>query len=254
MKVTVLGCGSSGGVPLIGNVWGSCDPSDPRNRRTRASILVEDSDTTVLIDTSPDVRQQLLTCELKRLDAVLYTHAHADHSHGIDDLRSVNWLINKPIDIYAEAATLTELKEKFAYIFSGSDKEKYYKPAASVHEVSGPFSVGSLDILPISQFHGTIRSTGYRFGDFAYSTDVNKFDDTAIDALRGVRTWILDAVRIKPHSTHFNLQQALEWIDVIKPERAFLTHLNHDMDYKTLTEQLPRGVSLAYDGLIIEGL
>ncbi|MGB9152848.1 MAG: MBL fold metallo-hydrolase [Alphaproteobacteria bacterium] len=253
MKITVLGCGSSGGVPLIGNNWGVCDPHNPRNRRTRVSVLVEQGDTTLIVDTSPDMRQQLLDCGLKKLDAVLYTHAHADHCHGIDELRSINWLTQKPVDIYADPETMADLKKRFDYIFGGTSRTvNYYKPSITPHEISGAFSVGSIPVLPFYQDHGYIRSLGYRFGGFAYSTDVHDLDDAAFDALRGVKIWLVDCVRMEPHPTHSHLEQTLAWIEKVKPERAYLTHMNHMMDYATLKATLPAGVEPAYDGLVIE--
>jgi len=252
MKVTVLGSGSSGGVPLIGGNWGDCDPRNSRNRRTRASILIEQGDTTLLIDTSPDMRQQLLDCELKNLDAVLFTHAHADHCHGIDELRGVNWLTQKPVDIYADAVTLKELTEKFSYIFRKAKGNNFYKPSVTSHEISGPFTVGEINILPFVQNHGEIHSLGFRIGDFAYSTDVHAFDEAAFKTLRGIKTWIVDAVRPTPHPTHAHLAMTLDWIKAIKPERAFLTHMNHEMDYDKLVATLPAGVLPAYDGLVVE--
>jgi phosphoribosyl 1,2-cyclic phosphate phosphodiesterase len=252
MKITVLGCGSSGGVPLIGGIWGECDPANPRNRRTRTSILVEEGETKLLVDTSPDMRQQLLACELKKLDAVVFTHAHADHSHGIDELRSINWLMQKPIDIYADAMTMVELNNKFGYIFHRSGAGTFHKPSVTPHEISGAFTVENIAVLPFYQIHGTIRSLGLRIGNFAYSTDVHDFDEAALSALRGVKTWILDCVRAEPHPTHLNLEQALRWIEVVKPERTYLTHLSHRMDYETLVNTLPSGVLPAHDGLVIE--
>jgi phosphoribosyl 1,2-cyclic phosphate phosphodiesterase len=253
MNITVLGCGSSGGVPLIGNNWGDCNPHNPRNRRTRVSILVEHADTILMIDTTPDMREQLLTCNLQKLDAILFTHAHADHCHGIDELRSINWLMRKPIDIYAEIETLTELKARFAYIFGQDTKTKnYYKPAIVEHEIAGLFTVGDIEVIPFVQNHGHINSLGFRFGDFAYSTDVHAFDETAWTTLKGIKTWIIDCVRTEPHPTHSHLAQTLEWIEKLKPERSYLTHMNHTMDYDTLKSSLPKGVEPAYDGLVIE--
>lgn len=252
MKITVLGCGSSGGVPLIGNVWGACDPQNPRNRRTRASILVEDQETTLLVDTSPDMRQQLLDCDLQKLDAVLFTHAHADHTHGIDDLRSVNWLTQNPIDVYADRTTLADLKNRFSYIFDErAGRGSFHRPSVVPHEISGPFGVRAIKVFPFPQNHGNSQSLGFRFGEFAYSTDVDDFAPEAIAALRGIKTWIVDCVRLRPHPTHFNLEKTLEWLKKIKPEQAFLTHLNHDMDYETLAKSLPPNVFPAYDGLTI---
>jgi len=252
MKITILGCGSSGGVPLIGGNWGACDPYNPRNRRTRVSILVEDREKTLIVDTSPDMRQQLLDCGLKKLDAILYTHAHADHCHGIDELRSINWLTQKPVDVYADAATLKELTQRFAYIFRGAEGGNYYKPAVTAHEISGPFSIGSIAVVPFYQNHGAIRTLGYRFGDFAYSTDVHDFDEAALEALKGIKTWVVDCVRLEPHLTHLHLDLTLEWIRRVKPKKAYLTHMNHTMDYDTLLSKLPSGVVPSYDGLVIE--
>ena len=252
MKVTILGCGSSGGVPLIGGNWGECDPLNPRNRRTRVSILVEQGDTTLLVDTSPDMREQLLACELKKLDAVLYTHAHADHCHGIDDLRSINWMVNKPIDVFADAATLEQLTKKFDYIFVPRKSAAFYIPSLLTHEINGAFSVGTIDVLPFYQEHGHIHSLGFRFGDLAYTTDVHSFDEAALEALRGVKIWIIDCVRREPHPTHLHLAQTLAYIEQVQPERAYLTHMSHGLDYETLAATLPAGVAPAYDGLVIE--
>lgn len=253
MKVTVLGCGTSGGVPLIGNDWGACDPTDPRNRRTRVSILVEEGDTTLLVDTSPDMRQQLLDCNLKSLSAVLYTHAHADHAHGIDDLRSVNWLIQKPIDVYADDKTLKELQERFAYVFHGSSVPgAFYKPGVTPHVINGSFQIGNIQITPFAQDHGYVTSLGYRFNDFAYSTDAHLLDGAAFNTLNGIKTWIVDCVREKPHPTHSHLEQTLSWIERIKPEKAYLTHMNNSMDYTKIAAKLPAGVWPAHDGLVIE--
>jgi phosphoribosyl 1,2-cyclic phosphate phosphodiesterase len=252
MKVTILGCGSSNGVPLIGGNWGACDPANPRNRRTRVSILVEQGDTTLIVDTSPDMRQQMLACALKKLDAVLYTHAHADHCHGIDDLRSVNWMQQRPVDIYADPVTLATLTKNFSYIFHGVGEGEYYKPSVIAHEITGTFQVGAIGITPFVQDHGYSKTLGYRFGDVAYSTDVHSLDDAAFDALHGIKTWIVDCVRETPHPTHSHLAQTLEWIARVKPEHAFLTHMNHLMDYDTLVQKLPAGVLPAYDGLVLE--
>lgn len=253
MKVTILGCGSSGGVPLIGNRWGNCDPGNPKNRRLRVSVLVEEGDSTLLIDTSPDMRQQVLACNLQRLTAVLYTHAHADHCHGIDELRSVNWLTKKPVDVFADAATMQDLETRFDYIFGGTKPDKFYKPAVEPHVINGPFKIGSINIVPFAQGHtATSQSLGFRLNDFAYSTDVHALDDAAFAALKGVKAWVVDCVREEPHPTHSHLAQTLEWIARVKPERAYLTHMNETLDYAALAAKLPAGVWPAHDGLIIE--
>lgn len=252
MKVTILGCGYAGGVPLIGDRWGKCDPAEPRNRRLRPSILVQDGDTTLLVDTSPDLRQQLLMCGLQDLTAVLYTHEHADHTHGIDDLRSVNWLLQRPIPIYASAVTLDDLRTRFSYIFTKPAPDgKLYKPSLTPHEINGPMKFGNITVTPFVQDHGHITSLGFRFNDFAYSTDVKALDEAAFQALEGVKNWVVDAARETPHPTHSHFEQTLEWITRVKPERAYLTHLDQSMDYQTILAKCPAGVEPAYDGLVI---
>jgi phosphoribosyl 1,2-cyclic phosphate phosphodiesterase len=253
MKITILGCGSSGGVPLIGNIWGACDPNEPRNRRTRVSVLIEEGDTTILVDTSPDMRQQLLAADVKKISAVLYTHAHADHCHGIDDLRAVNWLTQKPISIYGDDATLTELRARFSYVFEGSHVPgHFYKPSVVPSVIDGPFEIEGIKVVPFRQDHGYHHTLGFRFGSFAFSTDAVSLDEAAFDALRGVKVWAVDCVREEPHPTHSHLAQTLAWIERVKPERAYLIHMSHTLDYKTLAAKLPKGVEPAYDGLVIE--
>jgi phosphoribosyl 1,2-cyclic phosphate phosphodiesterase len=253
MKITVLGCGSAGGVPLIGNKWGTCDPANPRNRRTRPSVLVEEGDTTILIDTSPDMRQQLLACNLQKLTAVLYTHAHADHCHGIDDLRAVNWLKGASLPIYADADALHEIKERFRYIFDKPVKAMCFtRPSLEPIVITGPFTIGPLNITPFEQHHGDCHSTGFRLNDFAYSTDVNELDEPTLNALKGVKVWVVGCIREAPHPSHAELEQVLAWVERVKPERAFLTHMDQSMDYETLTSKLPPNVAPAHDGLVIE--
>lgn len=252
MKVTVLGCGSASGLPLIGNDWGKCDPDNPRNRRTRASVLVEVNDQSILIDTSPDMRQQLLHRSMHDIAAVLYTHAHADHCHGIDELRTVNWQAKRAIPIYADAETLGHLTQRFPYIFGGEAPSVYYKPAVEVHAITGVFDVAGQHIIPFVQQHGTENTLGFRLGDFAYSTDVNRLDDAAFVALEGVKVWVVDCIREEEHHTHSHLAQTLAWIARVKPERAYLTHMNATLDYEALLAKCPPGVWPAYDGLVIE--
>lgn len=253
MKVTILGCGGAGGVPLIGNNWGACDPDEPKNMRTRVSILVQEDETTLLVDTSPDMRQQLLRSELKDLDAILYTHAHADHSHGIDNIRSLNWMTRKPMPIYASQETMEELKFRFSYIFEERSPETlFYRPSVEPHLIEKEMQIGSIAIKTFDQYHGKVTSTGYRFNDFGYTTDAGQLDDEAFEILKGVKVWVLDAIREKPHHTHAHVDMALEWIERLKPERAFLTHMDHTLDYATLKKKLPEGVEPAYDGLVIE--
>lgn len=252
MKITILGCGASGGVPLIGNNWGDCDPNDPHNRRTRVSVLIEDGETAIVIDASPDMRQQLLNCDLRRLNAVLFTHAHADHCHGIDELRSVNWMTQKPVDIYADSNTMKDLETRFSYIFHPTKGDAYYKPSIVSHLIDGPFHIDNIKITPFVQGHGYSTSLGFRLNDFAYSTDVKDLDETAFAVLKGIKTWVVDCAVETPHKTHSHLEQTLEWIARVKPERAWLTHMSHKLDYKKLAAKLPAGVWPAHDGLVIE--
>lgn len=257
MRVTILGCGGSSGVPLIGNVWGNADPANPRNRRRRPSILVENASTTVLVDTGPDMREQLVDAGVQRLDGVLYTHAHADHVHGIDDLRAVNWLTGKPVDVYGDAETLDILDRRFDYCFKPLPPggNVYARPVLVPHVVEGPFRVGTIDVVPFVQDHGYSNSLGFRFGRIGYSTDVVRLSDEAFAALEGVETWIVDCVRLEPpHPVHAHWEITRGWIERLKPKRAILTHMNHLMDYDSLCRMLPPGVEPAYDGMVIEAI
>lgn len=255
MKITVLGCGPSWGVPPIGDDWGACDPANPKNRRRRASILVEERGKTILVDTSPDMRAQLLDAGVKRLDAVLFTHAHADHLHGIDDLRSVNQMMQAEIPIYATRQTLDDIERRFGYVFAPVKpglEGFYYRPRLRPVAISGPFAVVGIDIVPFVQNHGFSETTGFRFGRFAYSTDVFELDQAAFKTLDGVEIWVVDCIRRKPHLTHGHLEKTLGWIARVKPRRAVLTHMDESMDYQSLRRELPKGVEPGYDGLILE--
>lgn len=252
MKVTVLGCGGSLGVPMVGNNWGSCDPTNPRNRRRRPSILVEQGATAVLVDTSTDLRGQLLDAGVGRLDGVLYTHGHADHIHGIDDLRPLTWA-DGALVAWADAATKAQLEASFPYAVANVDMDRgLYRPILTVQAIDGPVTIGEITAIPIVQDHGFSTSLGFRFGDFAYSTDVVELDDAAFEALAGIDTWIVDATREAPHPSHAHLDRALGWIERLKPARAYLTHMNHQMDYDRLMAMLPPGVEPAYDGLVLD--
>lgn len=259
-RATILGCGSSGGVPRIGANWGACDPSNPRNRRWRCSMLVErigkPRHTTVLIDSSPDVREQLLSVRCEALDGVLYTHDHADHTHGIDDLRMVSYAMRKRIDIWADDVTRKSLTDRFGYCFekpAGSS----YPPILSAHpiEVSSRVRVegpsGAIDALPIPQVHGDIPSLGFRIGGLAYSPDVSDIPEASVPLLEGLDVWIVDALRFTAHPSHFSVKQALAWIERLKPKRAILTHMTTDLDYEALKRELPEHVEPAYDGMIV---
>lgn len=254
MKVTILGCGPSAGVPRIGNDWGACDPSEPRNRRRRGSILVEAGGRTVLVDTSPDLREQLLDARVRRLDGVIYTHEHADQTHGIDDLRALAYAMRGRIDVWADPRTMAVLHRRFDYVFDQLDGSPY-PPIAVARQFpldGTTFSVAGLDVRPFRQMHGDIDSVGLRFGPFAYSNDVNDLPEESFAALAGVEVWIVDALRYRPHPTHAHLDLALAWIDRVKPRRAVLTNLHVDLDYNVLQRSLPTGVEPAYDGMVIE--
>jgi phosphoribosyl 1,2-cyclic phosphate phosphodiesterase len=252
MKITVLGCGVSTGVPAIGPDWGRCDPADPRNRRRRSSILVECRGSTVLIDTSPDLREQLIDAEVSRIDAVIFTHPHADHLHGIDDLRTINRLMGQAIPIYADDRTLAEIRTRFSYVLKPVAEGEFYRPVLAPQTISGPFSAAGVLIVPFAQSHGFSTTLGFRIGNFAYSTDVVELDEAAFAALAGVEVWIVDCLRREAHPTHSHLAKTLAWIDRIKPRRALLTHMDQSLDYAELAAELPHGVEPGQDRLIIE--
>lgn len=259
--MTILGCGSSGGVPRVAQGWGKCDPGEPRNRRRRCSILLEregpDGITRVLIDTSPDLREQLIDAGVKALDAVVFTHEHADHTHGIDDLRPLALAMRKRVPIYADETTLTMLKSRFNYCFvtpPGSE----YPPILTDHlidnttifEING--AGGPIVFQPFSLEHGTIEALGFRIGGFAYTPDVSAIPEGSLERLKGLECWVIDALRDTPHPTHFSLDEALDWVARLRPERAILTNLHTDLDYGRLSHELPGGIVPAYDGMRIE--
>ena len=254
MKITILGCGPSKGVPMIGPDWGNCDPANPKNRRRRSSILLEDQGSILLVDTGPDCRQQLLDAGVSRLDAVLYTHAHGDHLHGIDELGALNYVMQRSIDIYVNEATLDELIQRFAYCLNPLPQGRgYYRPVLTPHLINGPFRIGPFTVEPIDQDHGFSRSLGFRFGNFAYSTDVVRMDETALSQLTGLDTWVVGCVREEPeHPVHAHLPRVLDWVQRLKPRRTILTHMSQTLDYETLKRRLPPGVEPAYDGLVFE--
>jgi phosphoribosyl 1,2-cyclic phosphate phosphodiesterase len=263
LQATILGCGSSAGVPRLGGPdgtgdWGACDPKNPKNRRRRCSLLVRRGGSTLLVDTSPDMREQLLAARVTNLDAVLMTHPHADQTNGIDDLRPLTFLMRKRVDMYADKATLDHLSWQFSYCFE-TPAGTEYPPIINGHVIPEPFSPfaingagGPIPALAFWQAHGPVRSLGFRFGKLGYSSDVRGVDQSAFAALEGVETWIVDALRYKPHPTHANVETALSWIARVKPKRAILTNLHIDVDYAELAAQLPAGVEPAYDGMILD--
>ncbi len=265
IKLTLLGTGSSGGVPRVGGDWGACDPEEPKNRRRRCSALVEtwnekspETRTSVLIDTSPDMREQLLDANVMRLDAILFTHDHADQTHGIDDVRALAIRNRAQIKAYMDQATHSTLFPKFRYAFEGSggypaiiDLQPLIKAYTSF-EVQG--QGGALNCLPLDQEHGRIRSLGYRFGDIAYCNDLNGLPGRSLKALEDLDLLVIDALRYTPHPSHAHLDQTLEWIEQLKPKRAVLTNLHVDFDYQTLKDELPEGVEPGFDGWTYEGV
>ena len=255
MRITILGCGSSTGVPMIGGNWGNCDPANPKNRRRRASILVQHGETTLLVDTPPDLHDQLVDANVQDVTAILYTHAHADHVHGIDEVRGLNLLTGRWIDCHADAATLDAIGKRFSYVFKPIEKDYFYKPCLTPHVIDGPFQVGSIRVTSFEQDHGYSVSTGFRFDmpnkmSAAYSTDVAFLSDEALDLLTGVDVWIVDCLRFEPHPTHAHFERTMEWVARVKPGRAVM---NHHADYEALRVACPPGVEPGYDGLVIEG-
>ena len=255
MKVTFLGTGSSTGTPGVGVGWGKCDPAEPKNRRLRPSILVEDGETRLLVDTSPDLREQLLRTGVDRLDGILYTHAHADHLHGIDDLRAVNRAMGASLPAYADAATLKTIQERFTYVVAPlkHGSVNYYKPCLDPHVIvpGKPFRVGSIEVMPFDQDHGFSRTLGFRFGPIAYSTDLVEMTDQAYQTLKDIEVWIVSTFSGSPHPTHAHVDRSLEWIARVKPRRAVLTHLGVTLDHATLQARVAP-VEVGYDGMVIE--
>jgi phosphoribosyl 1,2-cyclic phosphate phosphodiesterase len=261
LVVTILGCASSGGVPRVGQGWGKCNPENPRNRRRRCSILVRrgdgDAATQVLVDTGPDLREQLIAAEVKRLDAVFYTHPHADHTHGIDDVRGLVIMNGRRIPAYMDEATSRDLTQKFGYIFV-TPPGSFYPPLMTEHRlrpgravtIEGPG--GPIEALPFRLEHGDMDALGFRFGNIAYTPDLHAIPPESAQYLEGLDLWIIDALRWQRHGTHLSVDQALAFVDLYRPRRAVLTDLHVDLDYDALAAVLPANVTPAYDGLEIE--
>jgi phosphoribosyl 1,2-cyclic phosphate phosphodiesterase len=262
LEVTILGCGSSGGVPRADGDWGACDPVDPKNQRSRCSLLVRRLEegapqaTSLLVDTSPDLRLQTVAAGVRRLDAILLTHDHADQVHGIDDVRAFFIHQRARIPCWMDPATSASMTQRFGYIFTGDDGYPAICEARAIPPHGEPWLVegpsGAIPVVAFDQDHGGVRSIGYRFGDVAYSSDVVNLDEAAFTALAGLDVWIVDALRYRPHPTHAHLERTLDWIERLKPRRAILTNLHIDMDYQTLLGELPAGVEPAYDGLRLQ--
>ncbi|WP_417601079.1 MBL fold metallo-hydrolase [Pararhodobacter oceanensis] len=259
LRATILGCGSSGGVPRLGGEWGACDPENPRNRRRRCSMLLErdgpGGTTRVLIDTSPDMRDQLLGAGVGELDAVAYTHSHADHVHGIDDLRMIVFNTRKRLPVWADGPTQDALLSRFGYAFvqpAGSP----YPPILDLHTIDGAFTIegagGPITLHPFRADHGSMDALGFRVGDLAYLPDVVRIPEESWRMLEGLECFVVDALRRKPHPTHAHLALTLEWIERAAPKRAVLTNMHVDLDYATLEAETPEHITPAYDGLVIE--
>jgi phosphoribosyl 1,2-cyclic phosphate phosphodiesterase len=260
LKFTILGCGSSAGVPRPALGWGACDPNNPKNRRRRTSLLVERRDgagvTRVLIDTSPDLREQLIDADVDWLDGVFYSHEHADHTHGIDDLRSLFIKRRRKLDLYMDARTANVMRERFGYCFQAPLGSEYPPMATELLLKHGaPVTVtgqgGSITALPLLQEHGDIPSHAFRFGTFAYSCDLSGMPPETAAALTDLDVWVVDALRYRPHPSHFSVTDALAWIERLKPKRAILTNLHADLDYDILRKELPPDVEPGFDGMTL---
>ncbi len=258
LRFTILGCGSSGGVPRLGGNWGNCDPENPKNQRRRCSLLVERSTeqgtTRVLIDTSPDMRAQLLDAGVGELDAVVYTHSHADHMHGIDDLRMIVFNMKARVPVWADGATQDALLSRFGYAFVQPEGSPY-PPILDLNTIDGDITIegagGALVLHPFQVRHGAMDALGFRIGPLAYLPDVSEIPDAALPLLEGLDCWVLDALRRDPHPTHFHLERALRWIDRMRPRRAVLTNLHNDLDYATLDAETPDHITPAHDGMVL---
>lgn len=256
-RVTILGCGGSAGVPQIGGAdgrgdWGACDPAEPRNRRTRSSIVIQsDAGERLLVDTSPDMRAQLLACAVPRIEAILFTHAHADHVLGIDDVRILNRIVGRPIDAYATERTMLELHRRFDYAFKPWQQPYFFRPVLTQHEIVAgqTVAVAGLQVQVFEQDHGFMPTLGLRVGGFGYSTDVAVLDDAAFAALEGIDTWVVDCFQRQAHKTHANVAQVIKWTERLKPRRVVLTHMGYDVDWAWLKAQLPPHIEPGFDGM-----
>ncbi|HEU0113076.1 MAG TPA: MBL fold metallo-hydrolase [Thermomicrobiales bacterium] len=250
--LTFLGTGTSSGVPVIGCDCAVCRSADPRDQRSRASVSIQTGDRTLLVDTATELRLQALRTGLRRVDAILMTHAHADHTGGFDDVRRFNELMQRHLPVYADPGTAAMLRERFAYAFV--DQFPFYggKPDLLLHAIDGPFELFGAEVIPVPVQHGRLPIVGYRIGDLAYVTDAKTIPASSLDLLRGLDVLVLNALRRRPHPTHLSFGEALAVIVALEPKRAFLTHLSHETSHEEAAALLPPGVEIAYDGLVVE--
>ncbi len=254
-RLVILGCGNSAGIPAFGNYWGACDPAEPRNRRTRAAAALKSDTTTLLIDAGPDIREQVNRAGIERIDGVLFTHAHADHIHGIDDLRSYRLRSKALVNVWANQPTMDELKDRFAYMFTDRHEGIYPRVLEPhIYEHGTPLTIGDITVIPFEQDHDTCITTGFRIGNTAYSTDVIRLGEDALRVLTGVKTWVVDAAGYKmpENQVHMRLKDVYQINERVQAERVYITHLTPGMDYQTMRKELPEGFEPAWDGLEIK--
>jgi len=260
LRIAILGCGTSSGVPVPGLGWGQCDPANPKNRRRRVSIMISKGDTNFLIDAGPDLREQLLSQDVNHLEGLFITHCHADHIHGLDDLRWINIAMQKEIPCFSNQASMEILRDRFGYAFQPIEQNEtttrkvYHTPVltANIIEPLQEFTVADMKILPFNQDHGYSISLGLRVENFAYCTDVFDFPEESLAVLEGLDCWVVDCLGYKPHPTHAHLEKVLGWVEQLKPKQTYFTHMNASFDYDTLLNLLPKGIEPAYDDLVIE--
>ncbi|BAT19600.1 MBL fold metallo-hydrolase [Asaia bogorensis] len=259
MKITILGCGGSGGVPMVGGaqgegIWGACDPSNPRNERTRSSIVIEaESGKRLLVDSGPDLRAQLLRQKIGVVHSVLYTHEHADHVAGLDELRAINRMLDAPLPLYATDTVMHELEARYSYAFRPWSGTGFFRPVPEPHLITptDKLAICDLDLQLFEQRHYRIPTIGLRCGDFAYSTDVEYLSEESLEVLSGVKTWIVGCFQYEPHVAHAWVDLVIEWCARLKPERTILTHMGPALDYETLRQRLPDGIEPGYDGMVL---
>ncbi|GGH76816.1 phosphoribosyl 1,2-cyclic phosphate phosphodiesterase [Filimonas zeae] len=252
LRITFLGTGTSSGVPMIGCHCEVCTSADARDKRLRSSILVESANTSFVVDTTPDFRYQMLRIHNEKLDALLYTHPHKDHTAGLDDIRPYNYFQAKAIDVYANSMTIAQLKREFAYVF---EEHKYPGiPDVNVHEIDlTPFQIGDIPVTPILVWHHKMPVYGYRIGDFTYITDANRVDDTEKEKIKGSKVMVVNALRSEPHISHFTLDEASALVNEVQVPKGYFTHISHQLGkHEAVEKQLPAHLRLAYDGLVIE--